>query len=115
MNYTDKVKRLLKIKNLNLQFTEQKVDEGVIITEAFPDISKIKNIEFDANDSTVLSSEVFFKITFPLFVVTLPAHTSVIEASTAICVALSEGVVDDKSTAYTCLGLIKITKKIINI
>ena len=31
MNYTDKVKRLLKIKNPNLQFTEQKVDEGVII------------------------------------------------------------------------------------
>ena len=31
MNYTDKVKRLLKIKNPNLQFTEQKVNEGVII------------------------------------------------------------------------------------
>ena len=31
MNYTNNVKRLLKIKNPNLQFTEQKVDEGVII------------------------------------------------------------------------------------
>ena len=31
MNYTNNVKKLLKIKNPNLQFTEQKVDEGVII------------------------------------------------------------------------------------
>ena len=90
--------------------------ENVAVSVAGADKLIAKNIPLVEKVSTVLSSDVFFKITFPLFADTNPvaSHLRSIKVFTAICVALSAGVVDDKSTAYTCLGLNKITTKKIN-
>tara|TARA_E500000178_G_C16492649_1_gene518000 strand:+ start:222 stop:491 length:270 start_codon:yes stop_codon:yes gene_type:complete len=89
----------------------------VAVTVAGEDKLIAKNIPLVEKVSTVLSSDVFFKITFPLFADTDPdaSHTRSIPVFTAICVALSEGVLDDKSTACETLGLIKIVKNKKNI
>ena len=92
--------------------SSSRFDERLNIAETLPVIIFVsKNIPLDANDSTVLSSADFFKIIFPSPAVRDPAHSSVIPVFTAICIALSEGTVVAKSTAYACFELIEIIKK----